>query len=98
MTQALSQEEIKKSKHERQIQNALYIAKTKRVRHSETNRNFWFVQSGNHKTPKVWYSVAWSEYLDSFVCDCADFAYNCPPGDFCVHILSAGFHAGGLTE
>lgn len=95
MTQVINQEESKKLKQERQIQKAQLISKTKRVRRSETNRNFWFVQSGNPKTPKVWYCVQWSEFLQVFVCDCADFTYNALPGDICVHILTCGFHEGG---
>lgn len=95
MTQVISQEENQKSKQERKIQKALLISKTKRVRHSEIDRNFWFVQSGNPKTPKVWYCVQWSEFLQAFVCDCADFTYSALPGDTCVHILTAAFKEGG---
>lgn len=84
-----------KTKTERKIQKALLIAKTKRVRRSKTNRNFWFVQSGNGKIPKRFYTVEWSEFLQCFVCDCANFTYDCLPGDLCVHILAAGFREDG---
>jgi hypothetical protein len=81
-----------KGKQKRKIQKALSIAKTKRVRHSVANRNVWFVQSGNPKKPYVWYSVQWNEFLQCFICECADFTYNCLPGDLCVHILACGMH------
>jgi hypothetical protein len=87
MTQVVSQESKSKS-NERKIEKALAISKTKRVRRSG---QFIFVQSGNPRTPKVFYCVQWSEFLQCFVCDCPDFTYNCMPGDLCVHILAGAF-------
>lgn len=92
MNQSVKQIQIKRH-NERAIQKGLWIAK--RVRHSDANRKIWLVGSGNPKTPRKFYCVMWSEFLQAFVCDCADFTYNALPGDTCVHILACGFHEGG---
>ena len=88
----------RKIKHDKAIQKGLFIAKAKRVRHSNANRNIWLVGSGNPRTPTKFYSVIWDEQLEAFLCDCPDFQYNCTIGDLCAHIMAAAFHEGGEGE
>lgn len=86
----------KKSKHsERAFQKGLFIARARRVIHSDANRKIWLIDSGNPRTPKKFYCVIWDEELDAFLCDCPDFRYNCAIGDLCAHIMATGFHEGG---
>lgn len=76
----------KKSKHsERAFQKGLFIARARRVIHSDANRKIWLIDSGNPRTPKKFYCVIWDEELDAFLCDCPDFRYNCAIGDLRSH-------------
>ena len=81
----MNQTQIQQRKEDRILAKAKYIVENKRIiKHVS---NIWCVQSGNDKTPEVFYCVMFDKELDCLTCDCKDFSIRGATRP-CCHICS----------
>jgi hypothetical protein len=90
----MNQYQIQEKTEDKVLKKAKYIAENKRItRHPN---DIFCVQSGNDKTPGVFYAVIFDKQLDCFLCDCKDFEMRGATRP-CCHIMAACLKFGGTA-